>query len=374
MLFQKALRRDLINLAGVVFATLFTIMVTTTLIRLLGRAASNRVATADVLPLIAFASVNYVSVLLVLTVYVSVLMALSRAYRDSEMVIWFASGQSLYAWIRPVLTFAAPFAFLVALISFVLGPWAQQQAAEYRLRFEQREDVSQIAAGQFRESAAASRVFFVESVNEELNEVNNVFVTQLQGDRLTVIASTGGRIVTQPDGERYLVLENGRRYDGPWGTSEFRLMEFARYGVRLQSRAAAAGEPSPRLMSTWDLVGNPTNRNLAELMWRIGLPVSCFVVALLAIPLAFVNPRAGRSVNLIVAVLIYLVYNNMSSVVQAWIAQGRLDFAIGVWVMHAAVLALAAWLFWRRTSLTRLLPRLRWRRAPPLAASPSGAA
>jgi hypothetical protein len=60
--------------------------------------------------------------------------------------------------------------------------------------------------------------------------------------------------------------------------------------------------------------------------------------------------------------------------VQAWIAQGRLDFAIGVWVMHAAVLALAAWLFWRRTSLTRLFPRLRWRRAAPLAASPSGAA
>jgi lipopolysaccharide export system permease protein len=371
MLFQRALRRDLINLSGVVFATLFTIMVTTTLIRLLGRAASNRVATADVLPLIAFASINYISVLLVLTVYVAVLMALSRAYRDSEMVIWFASGQSLYAWVRPVMGFAAPFALLVAVVSFVLGPWAAQQAADYRLRFEQREDVSQIAAGQFRESAAASRVFFVESISDDQTEVRNVFVTQLQGDRLTVVASSGGRIVSQPDGERYLVLENGRRYDGPWGTGEYRLMEFDRYGVRLQSRAGAVGERSAKLRSTWELIAEPNQRHLAELMWRIGLPVSCLVMALLAIPLAVVNPRAGQSVNLIVAVLIYLVYSNVTSVVQAWVAQGRLDFAVGVWVTHVAVLAVAGWLFWRRTSLVRLWPRLRLRRQPRLV--PGGA-
>jgi lipopolysaccharide export system permease protein len=374
MLFKQALRRDLINLSGVVFSTLFTIMVTTTLIRLLGRAASDRVATADVLPLIAFASVNYVGILLVLTVYVAVLMALSRAYRDSEMVIWFASGQSLYSWVRPVLSFAAPFAVLVALVSFVLGPWAARQAADYRLRFEQREDVSQIAAGQFRESASASRVFFVESIDEGLNEIRNVFVTQLQGDRLTVIASSGGRLVNQPDGARYLVLENGRRYDGPWGGGDYRLMEFDRYGVRLQSRAQAEAVRSPKLMTTYELIADPTDRNLAELMRRIGLPLSCFVVALLAIPLSFVNPRAGQSLNLIVAVLIYLVYNNVTSLVQAWIAQGRLDFAIGVWVTHAAVLAIAAWLFWRRTSLVRLWPRLRPVRGTRAPAGEAGAA
>jgi lipopolysaccharide export system permease protein len=366
MLFKQALRRDLTNLSGVVFSTLFTIMVTTTLIRVLGRAANNRVATTDVLPLIAFASISYVSVLLVLTVYVAVLMALSRAYRDSEMVIWFASGQGLTAWIRPVMAFATPFALIVAVVSFELGPWAARQAAEYRLRFEQREDVSQIAAGQFRESAASSRVFFVESISEDQTEVRNVFLTQLQGDRLTVVASSGGRIVTQPDGHRYLVLEDGRRYDGPWGTGDYRLMEFDRYGVRLQPRAAVAPEQSARQATTWQLIANPEPRNLAELMWRIGLPLSCFVVALLAIPLAFVNPRGGQSLNLIVAVLVYLVYNNLSTVMRAWIAQERIDFAIGVWIVHAGVLAIAAWLFWRRTTMLRLWPaawRLRWREA-----------
>jgi lipopolysaccharide export system permease protein len=199
MLFKRALRRDLVNLAGAVFATLFTVMVTTSLIRLLGRAASNRVATSDVLPLIAFASIAYIPVLLVLTLYVTVLMSLSRAYRDSEMVIWFASGQSLLAWVRPVLEFAAPFVVVIAGVAFVVGPWANRQAAEYRQRFEQREDVSLVSAGQFRESSSANRVFFVESISDDQTQVRNVFVTQFQDGKLTVVASSGGRITAQPN-------------------------------------------------------------------------------------------------------------------------------------------------------------------------------
>lgn len=370
MLFKRALRRDLVNLAGAVFATLFTVMVTTSLIRLLGRAASNRVATSDVLPLIAFASIAYIPVLLVLTLYVTVLMSLSRAYRDSEMVIWFASGQSLLAWVRPVLEFAAPFVVVIAGVAFVVGPWANRQAAEYRQRFEQREDVSLVSAGQFRESSSANRVFFVESISDDQTQVRNVFVTQFQDGKLTVVASSGGRITAQPNGDRFLVLEDGRRWDGTWGGSAYRLMEFERYGVRLQAKSSALSNDSARLKSTYELIVDPTRGHLGELVWRIGLPLSAVVVALLAIPLAFVNPRAGQSVNLVVAVLIYVIYNNLTGVMQAWVAQGKVSFGVGVFATHSVVLAVAIWLFWRRVSLVRLWPR--WRRRA--AASPAAPA
>lgn len=356
MLFERALRRDLTNLAGAVFATLFTIMVTTTLIRLLGRAASNRVATADVLPLIAFTSINYVPTLLVLTVYVTVLMALSRAYRDSEMVIWFSSGLGLNQWIRPVLSFAAPFVFLIAAVALFVGPWANRQAAEYRVRFEQREDVSQVAAGQFRESAAANRVFFVESISEDQAQVRNVFVTQRTGNALTVVASTGGRIMSEPGGDRYLVLEEGRRWDGDWGGAAFRLMEFERYGVMLQPKSSRLTDESARVKTTWALISQPSAAHQGELVWRMGLPISGVIVALLAIPLAFVNPRVGQSINLVIAVLIYVVYNNLTGIMQAWVSQGRLSFPVGLVATHAVVLAITVWLFWRRLSLFRLSP------------------
>src|SRR5690606_5084611 len=264
----------------------------------LGRAASDRIAAADVIPLIAFSSIRYIPVLLVLTVFLSILMVMSRAWRDSEMVIWFASGQSLTSWIRPVLSFALPYALVVGLVALVVSPWANQQIAELRQRFEQREDVSQVAPGQFRESRSSNRVFFVESVSKDQTEVSNVFVVQQDGERNIVVASRGGRIQVEDNGDRFLVLEDGRRYDGNWGGAEYSLMEFDGYGVRLEPTAPSGNAEGSRGLSTTALIRELTPINLGELSYRIGLPLSVFLMALLAIPMAFVNPRLGRSINI----------------------------------------------------------------------------
>jgi lipopolysaccharide export system permease protein len=353
MIFDKALRRDLSSLAGVVFATLFTITVTTTLIRMLGRAAGGRVDVGSLLPLIAFASIKLLPVLLVLALYVSVLMALSRAFRDSEMVVWFASGRSLLDWIRPILRFALPLVLVITVIGFELAPWANRQIGEYTRRFEQREDVSRISAGQFSESASGSRVFFVESLDEDQTAVSNVFVTQQKADRLTIVVAAAGHVLTKPDGERFLVLEKGRRYDGDQSASGFKIMEFASYALRLQPAAGSARDLSAKDRSTLELIESRTPQDLGELAWRIGLPVSALLLVLLAIPLSSFNPRVGRSVNLAVALLVYVLYSNLVSLAQAWIAQGRVPFAFGVWVVHAIVMLVVVWLFWRRLTLFR---------------------
>jgi lipopolysaccharide export system permease protein len=365
MLFEKSLRRDLVNLAGVVFAALFTILVTTTLVRTLGRAAVGRVDTASILPLLAFFAINAMPVLLVLTLYIAVLMALTRAYRDAEMVIWFASGRSLTDFVMPVMRFAFPLVVVVAVLSFSLAPWANQQSADYQRRFEQRQDVSRVSAGQFRDSASGSRVFFVESLAEDQRSVRNVFVTQQSADRLVVVVSAGGEVVTEPDGDRFLVLDRGRRYDGSSSAAEFRIMEFERYGLRIDPVAPPVSDSPIKALSTRQLLADPTPRHLGELVWRIGLPVSAIALALLAIPLSAFNPRVGRSVNLIVALLIYVVYSNLLSLSQAWVGQGRLSFALGVWLIHAAAFAIAAWLLWRRVRLGGggLLSRMRAARA-----------
>jgi lipopolysaccharide export system permease protein len=72
---------------------------------------------------------------------------------------------------------------------------------------------------------------------------------------------------------------------------------------------------------------------------------------LLAIPLSFVNPRAGRSLNLVMAILVYMIYNNVLSIAQAWIAQQRISLPAGLWGVHAVMLVLLLALFFRRLTL-----------------------
>lgn len=348
MIFQRAALREFTNTAVAVFVALFAIMLTTQLIRLLAQAAGGKLASEAVVALLGFGALNYLPVLLSLTLFIAVLMTLSRSYRDSEMIVWFSCGLPLTAWVRPVLMFAVPMVLMISVLSLFLAPWALSKSAEYRQKMENRDDVSRVSPGSFKESSAADRVFFVEEVAGDEGRVKNVFVSSVQHGRLGVMAAAQGHEQTMPNGDRFLVLENGRRYEGTPGQADYRVMQFERYAVRVETSEAKGPAETPKSLPLWELVNNPTLPNLGELLWRLGIPLAALNLALLAIPLSFVNPRAGRTNNLILALLTYMIYSNLVSVSQAWVTQGRLGFELGVWLVHVAMFVLLLLLFSRR--------------------------
>jgi lipopolysaccharide export system permease protein len=354
MIFHRALLREFASLAGAVFMTLFAIALTTRLIRLLGQAAGGQIPTDAVIAFLGFFALGTLPVLLSLTMFISVLITLTRSWRDSEMVIWFGSGLSLTAWLRPVMLFALPQIAVIAALSLVISPWAAQMGAQYVTRLEARDDVSRVNPGVFGETGNKERVYFVESISGDASAVQNVFVSSVQQQKSGVSMSRTGRTETAPNGDRFIVLEDGRRYEGAPGDEQYRVMEFQRYAARIETAESKEPQLSQKSMTTAQLLANPTPVNLGEVLWRVGIPVAAAILVLLAIPMSFVNPRAGRSVNLLFALFTYIVYSNLLSVSQARVSQGRMDFGIGVWLVHAAMIALLVFMFARRMQVIRL--------------------
>lgn len=354
MIFHRALLREFAGLAGAVFMTLFAIALTTRLIRLLGQAAGGKIPTDAVIAFLGFFALHALPVLLSLTMFISVLLTLTRGWRDSEMVIWFGSGLGLTAWLKPVMLFALPQIAVIAALSLFISPWAAQMAAQYSTRVDARDDVSRVAPGVFGETSAKDRVFFVESVSGETQTVQNVFVSSVHQTRGGVSMSRSGHTETAPNGDRFIVLEQGRRYEGAPGDEEYRITEFDRYAARIETKEGREPAVTHKSLPTWALVKDPTAVNLGELLWRIGVPLSALVLVLLAIPMSFVNPRAGRSANLLFALFTFIVYSNLLSVSQARVAQGRLDFGLGWWLVHAAMVLLLVVMFAQRMQLIRL--------------------
>lgn len=352
MIFRRALQREFSQSAVGVFVALFAILVSVVLIRLLGQAAGGRVPADAVVALIGFGAVARLPVVLSMTLFIAILLSLSRSYRDSEMVVWFASGLPLTAFIRPVLQFALPVVLAIGGVTLFLAPWANQKSEEYQARIDSRDDTSRIAPGVFRESSAGQRVFFVEMGAEEDGKVRNVFVASEKDGKLGVVVSAEGSLRTDPNGDRFVVLEQGRRYEGAPGSPAYRVLEFESYSVLVEERKAESAAARTRTLPTSQLLQTPTPRSLGELLERIGTPVSALLLALMAIPLSFVNPRAGRTNNLIFAVLTYLVYNNAISIFQSWVSQGRLGFELAVWLPHVVVLAVLALMFYRRLAVS----------------------
>ncbi len=314
---------------------LFTIIVTWTLITILGKAAGGKVNQADVVALIAFAALNYLPTILILTSFISVLMVVTRSYRDSEMVVWFASGLSLMKWIRPVLVVGLPLVLLTGFLSLVATPWARHKSAEFIERFEKREDLQKVSPGQFKESASSNRIFFVEGVSGDATHVQNVFVNTIDAKGNAVVVAKEGVIETDPKGDKFLVLKNGRRYQGVPGQADFQTMEFERYSMRVSAKAPQAGaEKGVDALTTMALLKDRNQFTMAELLWRISSPITCLILILLAIPLGFVNPRAGSSTNLLIALLIFFTYSNVVKLVEAAVKQGRFSFALAWWPLH----------------------------------------
>ncbi|MEM4987434.1 LPS export ABC transporter permease LptF [Collimonas sp. H4R21] len=362
MIFQRALRRELISTAGAVFTTLFTIIITVMLIKILGQAAGGQIASQDVVALIGFQSLNYMPILLILTGYISVLLVVTRSYQDSEMVVWFASGQSLVRWIQPVLWFGLPIIVLTTFLSFVATPWANSESAQYRERFEKREDISRVSPGKFQESASANRIYFVEGLTGDASKVKNVFVNTQQDGKNSIVVAKEGNVELDKNGDKFLILSKGRRYDVLSSQNEFRVMEFERYGVLVASNSQAVnGDKSARALPTGDLLKDRNGFNMGELLWRLSLPLMALCLMLLAIPLSFVNPRVGRSASLLIALLLFITYSNVTNIFQAAVVQGRMSFGVGWWPMHLVVLAIIALLFlWRLNVNSRCHPLVMW--------------
>lgn len=358
MLFKRSLLQELFSTALATMLVLVGIVIAQRLAFYLGIAARGGVAGDAINALLGFSMLRYLPMLLSLTLFLSVLLTLTRCYRDNEMVIWFSSGVGLAAWVRPVLLFAMPVIVVIALLSMIVTPWATGKGVEFMDQMKSQDEFAAISPGMFKESSHADRVFFVESFDQLGKTVKNIFVQSVQHQKLGIVVAQQGYRSEEANGDSFLVMENGSRYEGKRGLPEFSVTKFETYAIRIEPAEVKHSPPTARSTGSGTLLQEHSRKGSAELHGRLAVPISAFLLVLLAIPLSFVDPRAGRSANMIMALLIYVIYNNFLNIAQAWVAQGKLSTLIGLWPVHAIVLALTVYLFYRRLFLMPLLPRL----------------
>lgn len=301
-----------------------------------------------VLPMLAFGVLRFLPVLLSLGLFIGVFMSLSRIWRDSEAVIWMGGGVGPWDWARPVLLFSLPMVALIALVSFIGLPWAAKQQSDYQRMLESRDEAAALNPGMFTEFGQGRRVHFVESVSADGQQVRNIFVQSQMHGRVGVMVASRGHVQTLDKGERFLVLEQGRRYEGNPGEADFRMGSFESYAVRLQPQATAETAEGPRMLTMSQLWAQPTPTNMGELVWRLGYPLIALMLVLLAVPLSYVNPRAGRSLNVAFAILIYLAYNNFVGLSEGWVTRSRLHAGEALLLTHGSMLLVLAAFYWQR--------------------------
>lgn len=346
--FERALTREMAAGTGVGFTALVAIFGVVLLVRTLGKAVVGDLDVEAVMPMLGFGVLRTLPVLLSLGLFVGVFMSLSRLWRDSEAVIWMNGGVGPWGWARPVIVFVMPVVLIIAFVSLEGLAWGARKQAEFEQVLAAKDQLSTLSPGVFSEDRDGKRVVFVEKISRDGRHVENVFVQSLERGRMGVTFASQGSIKQMDNGDTFLVLEQGKRYEGMPGAADFWMAMFKSYSVRIPPHVVEERGMSARTMKSADLIGNPSLTNMGELVWRLGYPISALLLCLLAVPLSYSNPRAGRSLNVVFTVLIYAAYNNFIGLSQGWVERAKLGAGESLLLVHGIMLLILLAMFWRR--------------------------
>jgi len=339
-----------------VTAVLLLILLTNQFARVLGEVAKGKLPKDAAFDVIGLSAAQYLTILVPIGLFLAVMLALGRLYRDSELPAMMGCGVGPMDIYRPLFWLLTPLAICVAWLSLDLGPRALLSIERVGAEARREADLTSIEPGRFVSIGAGSAVVYGASVRAD-GVMENVFLQRQHEDGKleVVLARLGEQIESDDPDVRFLVLHDGRRYEGVPGTSEFRVVEFLEHGIPYRLPSLDAADPRPRAMPLGSLLYSDDPRLIAEFQWRLSLPLAMIILSILAVPLSRTQPRAGRYGRIAIGLLVFIIYLNMLNAAEAWIEQGTLDPTLGVWWVHGAALLFAFGLLAKQNMIFRRL-------------------
>jgi len=363
MIIFRYLAREVFSTFAVISIILLLIFLSNQFARYLTMTAAGKLMGMQLLHLLVLEVPQLLSLIFPLAFYLSVLLAYGRLYVDSEMVILTACGLSQKRLLGMTLVLASVVVVPVLMFTLWLNPIVANTRNQLLAQIRTTSMLQSLLPGRFQQTADGKQIFYVESMSDDHQRLKNVFIASQEqskdpaiAESWNVMSAEGGHHFVDPvTKDHFVVADNGYRYEGVPGEKNFTIYHFNQYGVRVNTPGRYMGDEIDSV-STWQLFLQAKAHKLesvAEFQWRLSLPLCTFILALIAFSLSQVAPRHGRFAKLFPAILLYMIYANFMIVGQNWITNGDLTPALGLWSLHAIMLAIGLVLYAHHAGLTR---------------------
>ncbi len=323
------------------------------LIQYLNRAASGSIPGVIIMKLMMLELPTLLCLLIPLGFYIAMLLAYGRLYAESEMTVLRACGYGPHKLLKHSLIMATVVAFIVAIVMIWGSPLIYIERAKLLRSTGIQTLVQTIMPGRFHAINEGKEVFYVQSMSRDHTKAEQVFLAKRttvdEKTRWDVLWADQAFAETDPKtGEDYIILQNGKEYQGVPGHADYQIAEFGQYKARLPHPVVKISEDF-RTISTANLFpfNNPDRAKAAELQWRFSVPIMVFALTLIAVPLSRINPRSGKFAKLLPAIIIYIVYANLLFIARDAMVSGKMPQWLGLWWVHLCIIAFGLWLIWR---------------------------
>ena len=312
------------------------------LVRILGAAVDGEIPTNLVLSLLGLGVPEMAQLILPLSLFLGLLMTLGKLYTESEITVMHACGLSKAVLVKAAMVLAL-FTGIVAAVNVMwAGPWSSRHQDEVLAEAKANPGMAALAQGQFQQASDGNSVLFIESVDG--SRFNDVFLAQIRpkgNARPSVVVADSGQLSQTKDGSQVVTLNKGTRFEGTAMLRDFRITDFQNYQAIIGHQAVALDPSDTDQMNMRTLFTTDTDRARAELHWRSTLVFTVFMMALMVVPLSVVNPRQGRVLSMLPAMLLYLVFFLLQTSIKSNGGKGKIDPVIWTWAVNVLYLLLA---------------------------------
>ncbi|MEZ5479081.1 MAG: LPS export ABC transporter permease LptF [Thiolinea sp.] len=325
------------------------IIVGNTFVRLLASAGNGDLPVDLLSDMLLYGSLKNLIRLIPVALLIGMMLAFSRLYRDSEMVALRASGVAPRHFYRAIFSFVLPLTLVMAGLVFYLSPQLEVRNQELQQEMYERPEAAGIPAGEFVSSGDRERNYtlFAEQIDPTRTVMERFFIRARDGaEEVLIWARSAILFVDSVNGERFLEIRDGHRYEYDAERGGLTLVKFAEHGIRIPLRNFTR-DSDIEAVPTLELLQSGTPKAQAEFQWRVSIVLSAPVLALLAFPLSYTAPRQGRYSKIAVAILIYGLYANLLATLRGLLEREGIPVWIGMWWVHLLLVALAFWLLHR---------------------------
>lgn len=276
----------------------------------------------------------------------AVFIAFLRLSSDNEILALKSSGISLFQMVPTVFVVSFSSLLIAMFLGIFAAPWGNRSFKDLVFQIAQSKADLGIKERIFFQPFD-NVTFYINSFSNTEKTMKDVFVVDRRDPTVTnTIVAKEAKIVSNP---RLRVITigflNGTIFMVDKDFRSSRTLRFDNYNLNIGMKdimsALASRKRSPKEMSLKELVdtlktetrgGVRYNDALVELLEKFSIPLAVFLMGVIGVPLGAQIRAGGRSVGIVVGLVVFLTYYMFLAGVRSICETGRVSPLIGVWI------------------------------------------
>ena len=306
------------------------------------------IPTQELMPVVYYNMTRDFPLIFSLSFFLAIILAITQLYKNSEAIVMNSLGlgdKQFIIFLRPLIVVS----FLILLfLTTIAVPWSKQQKYLIEEVHNNASEFSFIKEGEFEQFKDGEIVFYASESSTPDSKIEQnmeeIFIYARSEENSVIVLASNAVKFTDPETNNvYLRLRDGTRYQGMAGKESKVILDFDQYdlqiisGDRLNTITQYTAIGGINTLELFKREGPLVN---AELQWRLSAPICLLILSGLGVLLGKVSPRSGRSVGLLIGIVIFILYNNVLLIAKNSIERGELNPIIGLWSVHLSVLLL----------------------------------